>query len=1130
MSDTDSDTPATDSLDELLFQCLDRDESAWGCALESLCEEHPEQAEALRERITLLREIGFAGDAPAAAPVADYRDFGDYELLRELGAGGMGVVYLARQKSMNRKVALKLIRRDQLRFSRSLARFRREITLAARLEHPGICLVYAAGEHEGVPYIAMRYIEGKSLPDHFRKLAAEGSGSRSHRGAADRVQAAVAIMEKVALAVQAAHEAGLVHRDIKPGNIMIDDSGEPVILDFGLAHEEDSTEATLTRTGDRVGTPAYMAPEQVEGRRDAIGRTTDVYGLGATLYECLTGQCPFQAPTHDALFHAILSSESPDPRKHNPAITRDLKVVVETALEKEPRRRYQSAAALAEDLRRIRCFEPILARRPGPFLRARRWSQRHPQAAMTMLSLGIGLVVALFLLAQLNRSLADTRVENLLHRSTLAMEEDGRLALQLALEAFDSRPESPDTVSQLHQVLGVFRERVCFRGHASAVWWMALSERRNLLATAGFDGFIKLWRPDGTILYQLEPRKPTAAGEPCYHYSVRFSRDGNFLLAASGITDVEGFAFLWDVRAEPRLVTTIRHADAVVSAIFSADESRILTTAMNGAFSLHDRNGASLWTRRLEQVEGNCFLEADVSPAGDRFVLRNLNPYDRTLISAELWNLDGERLPGFDGQRVSATRFSADGKRLLTGDATGNVRLWDVLERGVKKVANLDRHACRVQAVAFARDGWILTAGKDRNVFLWTPDGRFRRQIGRHPSFVRSIHFSPDGGTIAVQVGRGKIEVFDRLGHRIALLAGHRQSVNSLLFSDDGNRVFTCSSDHTVRKWVLQESELPVFFGHGAAVNSLDCIRLPENGDLSLVSGSDDGHAALWDGNGRLLHSFPHATEVSCVRFSPAGTELVSGDVGGTVRLFDRASRGELWALRERSFRIDLLTFLSERRFIAAYRWYRTYPHVWQWSRSGASRIRSLGKEENAWPNDMLPIVHARSDNELLYFTESGERKVLRFGLVGEKLETIEGSDPWGLEETSKEFGMWRAAVAPDGETFVLGNRRGELLVLPRHGTPRRIRAHAQAVNSLSFSPDSSSLLSTSEDGTAQLRDRSGTLLATYRGHAGAVNAGVFAPDGRRVFTASGDGTIRTWFVRREDIEDLARRRLAEVR
>jgi serine/threonine protein kinase len=196
-----------------------------------------------------------------------------------------------------------------------------------------------------------------------------------------QIQDLLTVFEKVARALHAAHEAGVVHRDIKPGNVMVTSAGEPVILDFGLAHAEDQDFESLTRPGDLFGTPAYMSPEQLTRGTLQLDRRTDVYSLGATLYECLTLKRPFEAPTREALYQAILSKEPPDPRSLNPAIPGDLRVVLETALAKDRDKRYQTALELAEELRRVRCYEPIVAKPAGPWTRLRRWSQRNPALA-----------------------------------------------------------------------------------------------------------------------------------------------------------------------------------------------------------------------------------------------------------------------------------------------------------------------------------------------------------------------------------------------------------------------------------------------------------------------------------------------------------------------------------------------------------------------------------------------------------------------------------------------------------------------------------------------------------------------------------------------------------------------------
>ena len=330
-----------------------------------------------------------------------------YRLIRELGRGGQAVVWLAEDEELHRNVALKLIRGLGPEAPRIVQRFRREAEIASRLDHPGICPVYEMGFDE-IPWIAMRYIEGDTLADRiqtarrardadpqsmeFVNLEAESGEFEEGCGAEDEssasgpstnreLMATVRLIERTALALHAAHEAGVIHRDVKPGNIMVSGSGEPVILDFGLAKEEDDTGPGLTVSGDLMGTPAYMSPEQLSKQAIRIDRRSDVYSLGVTLFECLTIQRPFKRPTREALYKAILNEPPLDLRRLNGSVSKDLKVVVETAMAKARDDRYQTALELAEDLRRVREIEPIAARPAGPLKRTTRWAQRNPKMA-----------------------------------------------------------------------------------------------------------------------------------------------------------------------------------------------------------------------------------------------------------------------------------------------------------------------------------------------------------------------------------------------------------------------------------------------------------------------------------------------------------------------------------------------------------------------------------------------------------------------------------------------------------------------------------------------------------------------------------------------------------------------------
>jgi serine/threonine protein kinase/formylglycine-generating enzyme required for sulfatase activity len=335
-------------------------------------------------------------DGPSQGPgrsEEEPRQFGNYLLLKELGRGAQGVVFLAEDATLHRKVALKMLTGAGVQSPLVRERFRREAELTSRFEHPGICGVHDFGEVDGMPYIAMQYVRGTTLASLIEKSrVASGAGTAANAKGSDTititgggskggVEDVLRLVERAARALHVAHEAGLVHRDIKPANIMVTTEGHPVLLDFGLARDLESEGQALTQSGQILGTPAYLAPEQIVASRGTVDRRTDVYALGVTLFECLTLTRPFESTSWDQLFHEILDGASRNPRKLNPRIPQDLCTIIEVAMERDPARRYPTAEALAEDLRRVRSFEPIQAKAAGPVTRVFKWSRRNPGRA-----------------------------------------------------------------------------------------------------------------------------------------------------------------------------------------------------------------------------------------------------------------------------------------------------------------------------------------------------------------------------------------------------------------------------------------------------------------------------------------------------------------------------------------------------------------------------------------------------------------------------------------------------------------------------------------------------------------------------------------------------------------------------
>lgn len=400
-------------IENIIIECLDGLEEEGDAALEAVCARYPEQAAEIRRRVQSLRDVGLLADAGEADHSIPER-LGDYQLLRSLGVGGMGVVYLARQISLGREVALKLIRPELLFFPGSRERFRREVQTIAVLQHPGIVPVYAVGEESGIPYFAMERVHGCTLAEALELLHGKDPACMSGSDLALAVTACipedspdagaaaeskvfegsfadvcVRLVQQGAEALEYAHRHGILHRDIKPSNFMVTRSGRVMLLDFGLASRG---ETRLTRSGAQLGSLAYMAPEQVEGELSDLDTRADVYSLGVTLYELLTLSSPFEGRSTEQTRQRILQGHPPAPRRHNPSLSWDIETVCLKAMERSRERRYASAADFARDLGNVLGRRSIEARRPRLGLRLWRWSQRHP-AGMVALVAGVLMLV-----------------------------------------------------------------------------------------------------------------------------------------------------------------------------------------------------------------------------------------------------------------------------------------------------------------------------------------------------------------------------------------------------------------------------------------------------------------------------------------------------------------------------------------------------------------------------------------------------------------------------------------------------------------------------------------------------------------------------------------------------------------
>ncbi len=406
---------------------------------------YPGHVEAVAREYLSLMARAEAAEGPSR--------IGDYAIARELGRGGQAVVYLARDLRLPREVALKVLVETGLSASAdALARFGREAAVVSRLAHPGICTVYETGVVEGRPFLAMQLVDGAPLSSHLERSApgttqavalprADGS-TTADADAWTRNARVLEVLEATARALDAAHRAGVVHRDIKPSNILLRRDGTPVIVDFGLAYDDADQHATLTHSGMVFGTPAYMSPEQVRGDRARNGPRTDVYSLGVTAYEALCGVRPFTGATRESLFRAILEGRPRDPCRINGALPPEVRVVLATAMDVDPERRYETAAAFADDLQRVRTRQPIHAEPPSLRRRLVRWTQRNPLAAASLAALAVALGITVgVMVAMVSLRASEQRA---LERVDAAVLRDLRLEAEERLW-----PETPAMLARL---------------------------------------------------------------------------------------------------------------------------------------------------------------------------------------------------------------------------------------------------------------------------------------------------------------------------------------------------------------------------------------------------------------------------------------------------------------------------------------------------------------------------------------------------------------------------------------------------------------------------------------------------------------------------------------------------------
>jgi WD40 repeat protein/serine/threonine protein kinase len=1098
----------------------------------------------------------FGAEAAVRADEASALRFGDYELLGELAHGGMGIVWRARQISLNRIVALKMILAGRFANESEVKRFRAEAEAAAQLDHPNIVPIYEVGEHEGQHFFAMKLMEGGSLAERLQPpRSADASSARTPgaatRGRGVRAPSAVArLVATVARAVHHAHQRGILHRDLKPGNILLDAAGEPHVTDFGLAKRlapspggegrGEGESAQLTLSGAILGTPAYMSPEAASGKARQLTTASDIYSLGAILYELLAGRPPFAGDSAVEVLRKVVEEEPVPPSRSadtssarsstgpladegsalHPSVDCDLEIICLKCLEKYPARRYSSAASLADDLERFLRHEPIRARPSTTRERFVKWARRNPVRA------GFGAALVLVTL------IGVAGIVWQWHRADVRAEESQDRLLRIHVLNAQQRLESGDPMAALpwlaaalaEETAGSHRREVYQTALANIVrrspvpehvWWMRGDGCRTALAP---DGRQLVTADIGWHLWDTATGNALAGGDTAHRFgSVAFSPDGSRF--AVGRHDA---TVLYSPTNGLMLAPLLPHTGWVTRVLFSPNGRWLVTMTPDDARIWSASSGEAL----SPELRHRGLYGLALHPNGTHLVTAGHDKFVR------LWEAPSGRQikeVSLDSSRECA--FSPDGQWLLVGRSRPRSAVF-LNATSLQQAGKALPHGNYVEYVAFSPDGALAATGSaDQTARVWSvPGGDPITPPIALESECTTLRFSPDNKAIATASRDGRVKLWDaRTAAPLTPWFRHGASVHELAFSPDGSHLFTASKDGAARMWIVHppaRSSLALL--DGPALRSADASSArTESGERVDNNVAPSPHPSPPMGErvpeGRVRGQ-PRSEDVWHATFTPDRSRVIACGPR-TARMYEVSSGTPVTPTLEHGQPVDqvelnrdgtlLLTICRDRQLRL-------------WRLPSGELIRAWPVPDDlrgfAWLADSRRFgARTPRPREPSKGKQADEASALHGTFV-----TLSLAGPLEIWSTASNSPLLRLtdrltdphdkgqvlAVSPDRQRIAAGFVNKKLGLWTVDGKEVALVRPAGDVVQITFSRDGAFLATGDREGRCFFwRARDGQQLGSLMRHGGHVLDLAFSPDGRTLTTVSADGLVRQWSV-----------------